>query len=240
MKVSPIIFVHIFFTLIIGLLFTTASYAEPPKDFSEAKKIARYLFREHPITLYCGCPYQKDSAIDWDACGYQPGRLRKRAKRMEWEHIVPAHAFGKNRSCWIGHCDKNAKCCKGRPCCQARDTDFNKMEADLHNLYPAIGEINAVRSNYQFKDLPNTPYRYYGKCLLKIDHKYRLIEPRPEAKGLIARAYLYMHQEYQVPLSSEERSQFERWSREHPADAWEKDWNQRVKVIQGNENTYIK
>src|SRR5579863_8581172 len=110
------------------------SYAERPKDFSEAKKIARYLFRDHHTTLYCGCTYQKNGSIDWDSCGYEPKRQRKRARRMEWEHIVPAHTFGKLRTCWLGHCDENANCCKGRSCCQEKDRDFNTIEADLHNL----------------------------------------------------------------------------------------------------------
>ena len=37
----------------------------------------------------------------------------------------------------------------GRKAC-SKDPIFNKMEADMHNLVPAIGELNADRSNFRY------------------------------------------------------------------------------------------
>ena len=42
----------------------------------------------------------------------------------------------------------------GRKNCIKTDAVFKKMEADLYNLKPAIGEVNGDRSNYQFAVLP--------------------------------------------------------------------------------------
>lgn len=228
-----------FATSLVLFLSLNAGYSEPPQNFTEAKKIARYIFRDHRETLYCGCTYDKHGMVNWNSCGYWPGKLKKRAKRIEWEHIVPAHFFAQHLACYQGICDKSGKCCKGRACCRLHDPNFRLMEADLHNLYPAIGEINAIRSNYQFKELPNAPIACFGYCQMKIDKTLRQIEPKPEIRGLIARVYLYMTDRYRLPLSAEDREQYERWHIQYPPDAWEKTWNARVTVLQGNPNPYV-
>ena len=227
---------HSVIFLILGLLLIELTYAEPPKDFSEAKKIARYLFRDHPVTLYCGCAYDESGTINWQSCGYQPKKHLQRARRIEWEHIVPAHRFGKHLACWKGVCDAQGQnCCRGRACCQKYDEHFRRMESELNNLYPAIGEINALRTNYEFENLDQAPILAFGRCLIKVDHRARKMEPPSTVKGLIARAYLYMSQQYQMPLSQTEQAQYERWDKEHPPEAWEKTWNERVMIVQGDE-----
>ena len=64
------------------------------ESFNKAKKRMAEVFAGHETTLYCGCAYTgKD--IDLASCGYQPKKDdAKRAKRLEWEHVVPTHAFG--------------------------------------------------------------------------------------------------------------------------------------------------
>lgn len=57
------------------------------------------------------------------------------------EHIVPAWTFGHQRQCW-----KNG----GRENCANDDPVFKAMEADLFNLYPAVGEVNGDRSNFNY------------------------------------------------------------------------------------------
>ena len=58
-------------------------------------------------------------------------------------HVMPAENFGRHLSCWK---EGGRKACK-------KDPIFNEMEADMHNLVPAIGELNADRSNYKFAAL---------------------------------------------------------------------------------------
>jgi deoxyribonuclease-1 len=62
------------------------------------------------------------------------------------------------------------------------------MQADMFNLYPAIGAVNALRSNYNFTMLPAVKSDF-GSCAMKIEN--RKAEP-PE----IARTYLYMEGAY--------------------------------------------
>ena len=61
------------------------------------------------------------------------------------------------------------------------------MQADMFNLYPAIGAVNALRSNYNFTMLPDAKSDF-GTCEMKIDN--RKADPPEAARGQIARTYL--------------------------------------------------
>ena len=77
------------------------------------------------------------------------------------------------------------------------------MESDMHNIFPAIGEINADRSNYPFGEIPGEP-RKYGLCYMEI--KRKIVEPTEKVRGNIARAYFYMSYQYDelfVPLDGD-------------------------------------
>jgi deoxyribonuclease I len=86
------------------------------------------------------------------SCGYQPKRNAKRAKSLWWEHVVPAEAFGQSFREWReGHpscVDRKGQPFKGRNCAKKMALAFRFMEGDLHNLQPAIGEVNGLRFNY--------------------------------------------------------------------------------------------
>lgn len=68
------------------------------------------------------------------------GKENLRAKRIEWEHVMPAHNFAHHLPCWK---EGGRKACK-------KDKTFKTMEADMHNLVPEIGEVNADRSNFRY------------------------------------------------------------------------------------------
>ena len=65
--------------------------------------------------------------------------------------------------------------------------------------------------------------------------------PRPEARGEIARAWLYMAHAYptRLVLDPKHRQLFERWSRDDPPDAWERERNGAIAQHQGNANPFI-
>ena len=88
-------------------------------SFSKSKKLLLKVYKDNPVTLYCGCTF-KGKKPNLSSCGYVPKKDRKRANRVEWEHVVPAHAFGKSFSEWRkGHpkcVSKNGKKFKGRKC----------------------------------------------------------------------------------------------------------------------------
>ena len=166
------------------------------QSFSQAKKLMRQVFAGHERTFYCDCAYQ-GNAVDLDSCGYHPKKTPKRARQMEWEHVVPAEAFGQSFPEWRdghpGYVDRKGKAFRGRNCAAKIAIPFRYMEADLYNLQPAIGEVNQLRSNYSMAMIDGEARRF-GVCDLEIED--RKIEPRPDIRGDIARTYFYMDAAY--------------------------------------------
>lgn len=221
--------------------FSPVFFNSSPQNFSEAKKIASEIHRDHQETFYCGCKFDKHKKIDLGSCGYRIQENEMRAKRLEWEHIVPISHLASHLPCWKKRlcCKKNGECFKGRRCCQEIDANFARLEADLHNLVPEIGELNAKRSNYRFGHLPMSISGQFGSCEIKIDPISRRVEPRKEVRGMIARTYLYMAEQYAYNLSDSQRQLFESWNRQYPPSIWEIERNKRIEAQQGNTNSYI-
>ena len=108
---------------LLALFCCTNTYADAPRTFREAKKVAWTIYADRPVDFYCGCQF-KGNRIDLASCGYVPRKQPKRAERVEWEHIVPAWVIGHQRQCWQQG---------GRKHCTANDPVFSRSEADLHN-----------------------------------------------------------------------------------------------------------
>lgn len=188
--------------------------------------------------------------IDRKSCGYKPrnertkkGKVNQRAKRIEWEHLIPAENFGRQFRCWR---DGNPKCVnskgkkyKGRKCCTKVNKQYRLMQADMHNLFPAVGELNADRSNFRFDFTIAKPERY-GECVFNVDFKKRRVKVREEIRGVIARDYLYFNKEYKMKLSKQEMKKYKAWNKQYPADKWEIERNKRITKIQGNRNDFIR
>lgn len=239
--------------IFIIFLFLAFSLFAQNESFSKSKEELRKIHRDHQITFYCGCKYNytnKDNMIDRASCGYVPrneytkkGKKNERARRIEWEHIIPAENFGRQFSCWrdgASECvDSKGKEFKGRKCCEKVSKEFRIMEADMHNLQPAIGELNADRSNFRFDfELP-TPGQY-GMCQFEVDFKADRAKVREELRGVIARTYLYFNKQYGMSLSKQELQKYEAWSKMYTPDMWEMERNKRIEKIQENKNEFIK
>ena len=202
----------------------------------------REVFAGHERTFYCGCAYSGNT-VDLQSCGYQPKKNSKRARQLEWEHVVPAEAFGQSFPEWReGHpecVDRKGQPFKGRNCARKVAVPFRYMEADLYNLQPAIGEVNQLRRNYSMAMIPGEA-RPFGRCDLEIED--RKIEPRPEIRGDIARTYFYMNAAYpgRGIVSEKNRKLFEAWDKEDPVDDWERERARRIEQRQGNKNPFVK
>ncbi|MDD7909757.1 endonuclease [Pseudovibrio exalbescens] len=227
------------------ILLSGPSLAQPDFSFSTAKKhLERSIYKEvsERTSFYCGCSYSDEKQVDAASCGYEPRKNAKRGSRIEWEHIVPASRFGKDRVCWSeGHeacVTSKGKTYKGRRCCGKVDDEFRAMEADLHNLVPAVGELNGDRSNFRISSLEGEP-RAYGACDFEIDFTAKVMEPQEGIRGDIARAYLYMNATYNMPLTDEERDMYLNWNEMDPPSDWELERNQRILFIQNNANPLI-
>ena len=212
------------------------------ESFHTAKKYAFAVHSNRPLTLYCGCRYSEDLRVDHASCGYRPKGTSARASRVEWEHVVPAHAFGQSFVEWReGHSacvNSKGQPFKGRNCARKANPLFRLMEADLYNLFPAIGEVNGLRSNYSMAELPGEP-REFGSCDVEIHS--RRIEPRPQVRGDIARVYFYMDQAYpgRGVISRKNRELFAAWDRLDPVDDWECQRAALIAELQGNVNPVL-
>ncbi len=69
-------------------------------SFSKSKKmLERQVYQDHRVTIYCGAKFDaKKSILAPD--GFITTKYAKRARRIEWEHVVPAENFGRAFSEW--------------------------------------------------------------------------------------------------------------------------------------------
>jgi deoxyribonuclease-1 len=128
---------------------------------------------------------------------------------------------------------------KGRACCARVDRTFKRIEADLHNLTPAVGELNGDRSNLPYGMVAGEP-REYGACNFEIGGKPRVTEPREEVRGDAARIWLYMAETYKINLTTAQRDMFGAWSKADPVERWEWLRDVRIEAVQGNRNPYVR
>ncbi|AMU00619.1 endonuclease [Pseudomonas aeruginosa] len=216
------------FVGLFALLLASAGQANAPRTFSEAKKIGWKLYARQSVEFYCGCRYS-GNRVDLASCGYKPRKNANRARRIEWEHIVPAWVIGHQRRCW-----QNG----GRSNCARHDSTYQRAEADLHNLVPSIGEVNGDRSNFGFGWLPQKPQQY-GACPMVVDFKARKAMPRPQIRGMIARTYFYMSDRYGLRLSKQDRQLYNAWHKQYPPQTWERQRNHTVGCVMGWGNPYV-
>lgn len=203
-------------------------------DFRQAKKALKKLYATEaaPTSFYCGCAIEfqgKKLVPDLDSCGYQVRKQPRRANRIEFEHVVSAWEFGHQRQCWQSG---------GRKNCKKTDPKFRTFEGDLHNLFPAVGELNGDRSNYRFGMVTGSDYVTYGECAAKVVFPRRM-EPPKRARGTIARTYFYMADKHGLTISRQQRQLFQAWDRMYPPSVRECRIHSKVRAIQGDSNPYI-
>ncbi|MCL2011337.1 MAG: endonuclease [Cystobacterineae bacterium] len=207
-------------------------------SFSQAKRmLSQKVYFDHRITLYCSASYDKRGNISLPE-GFETTKAQSRASRIEWEHIVPAENFGRSFREWReGNplcVDRHGKAFKGRNCAEKANREYRYMQADMHNLAPAIGAVNAARKNYHFMLLPEAQ-NAFGICPMKIEGNRA--EPPESARGIIARTYLYMQAEYpRYQMGKPQKKLMEAWNKTYPPDQWECTRARRIAKIQGNVN----
>ncbi len=212
-----------------------------PNSFTIAKRrLYNDVYVDRRTSFYCGCEYSPGRHVDLASCGMQNLSSIERAKNIEAEHVFPAYHFGQHRACWREPLCTNSdgEPFKGRDCCEEIDEVFQRAHNDLHNLVPAVGEVNGDRSNYNWGMVEGEP-REYGACNFEIDRSIRRAEPPENVMGDVARIYFYMSDTYGINLSDQDRQLFTAWSRQDPVDAWERERNERIAAIQGNRNPYV-
>ncbi len=127
--------------------------------------------------------------------------------------------------------------CESRQQCrESGNTKFIEMEADLHNLYPVWWEISSTNIDTSFGELEGEDWRF-DKC--DYERRRGITEPRPIARGNIARAILYMHSRYGSTLDVKTLELMKQWNLADPPSKQEKYRNEIIEGIQGRRNPYI-
>ncbi len=157
-------------------------------------------------------------------CGYH---FKPFDRKVNAEHVYPMSWVMKQLRC--GNRDR----------CRRTSSRFNFIESDMHNIYPALARVNEARGAMSYGEVKHGERPFRG-CRFEIDYRHRRVEPRPEARGRIARALLYMADQYGLTLFKRQRELMERWNRRYPPDAEEKRHNERVAKLQGHRNPYIR
>ncbi len=162
--------------------------------------------------------------------GYQVRKNENRASRVEWENLVPAWQFGHQRQCWQDG---------GRQKLALKIRSIRKMESDMHNLQPSVGEVNGDRGNsygqpVEWRRRPVRSMRHEGDFF-----KEKAAEPPARARGAIARTYFYMRDQYNLTLSRQQTQLFNAWNKMYPVTDWECERDERIAKVQGNHNPYV-
>jgi Endonuclease I len=210
-------------------------------SFAQAKKMLGQVYADHRITFYCGATYDVQGNVTLPD-GFTTPKHEKRADKIEWEHSLPAENFGQTFAEWregSPECvDNKGKAFKGRKCAEKVNPEYRMMQADMYNLYPAIGAVNAMRSNFNYAMLAGEPSTF-GSCDMKISGNKA--EPPARARGQIARTYFYMQDSYsRYHMSRQQEQLMQAWDKQYSVDAWECTRAKRIEKLQGNENKFVK
>lgn len=225
-------------TLIIILsLFSLNSYAQNTRipNFNNSKKILKKFEIFNKETLYCGCAIKNEKYVDKESCGYVPPSSSTRGGKVEWEHVVPASALSEGIAYNKSICGKKNK----RTCLETSDPEYAFRTADLYNLYAEDGLVNMLRSDKPHEEL-STSDKSFGKCDIKINkHGFT---PRKEAKGIVARTYLYMDKAYPSAhvISNKNRKLYDAWNKMYPVTKEECSRAKFIESLQKNENSFVK
>jgi deoxyribonuclease-1 len=228
-------------------LSTATARAVPPArplSFRDAKRFLAKLYATSSgaTTIYSGCAL-RSGEVDWQGCCLAHESARR--PHVEWEHVVPASAFGRKLPAWRDgdpRCKKRDRPFRGRRCARRVSRRFNDIEGDMHNLFPEIGDVNQARGDRAMgwvePSSSRAPNEMAG-CQLFLTTD--AVTPRAAVRGEVARAYLYMSDVYSdlVVIDDATRALLKQWHEADPPDELERHRNRAIAQEQGNVNPWI-
>lgn len=199
-------------------------------SYNAAKKKAYGLYvgaRPYQAAdIYCGLRFKVD-----------PEHPDKRpAEWLSLEHAYPAD--------WMADvfgCENRTDC--RRDANETSRTRFNHAEGDLHNLFPALINLNSARGKRLFGEIPGTEKREVtiGTKTFTCDFQREgnVVEPRRIAKGNLARAIFYMCDEYNFPVDPDMLAVLKRWNKSDKPTVFERKRNDLIEQVEGTRNRFI-
>lgn len=123
---------------------------------------------------------------------------------------------------------------------------------DLHNVFPTSAQLNSARSNFRFDEVaPRSVSALVEPEALGlipvghgnyVDRRRRVFCPRPDSRGIVARAVLHMCQRWGCSADSVVRGGEDvlwRWHAEHPPRTAERLHNYMVLRCQNTTNSFV-
>ncbi len=196
------------FCLLVSLLSPLSAGQKGDDYLSMVPVFWKTLYPDGGKGLYCGKPFKR-----YD-------------RSYNIEHVYP-----------MGWVAKSLNCGK-RKQCRERSARFNRIESDMHNMYPARKDLNKDRGSMPYGVVEGEKWVEAG-CDLEIDYRKRRVEPQPASRGEIARAMLYMHDRYDLPLYKKQKKLLKKWHKSDPPSKHEKERNRRIARLQGEPNPWI-
>lgn len=165
--------------------------------------------------------------------------------KIEWEHIMPASKMLDDlQECKIGYEQNKESYQSPRDYCQRTNSVYRKRVSDLHNLVPAIAQINRDRKDIAYSEQNKTSMKNKKNLndfndLRKCGYRQGdVFLPRADARGWIARTMLYMEKMYGINLK-EEKGKYENWARRYRPSQKEVKVRQIINTIMGIESTRV-
>ncbi len=182
-------------------------------DYETARRLFwSKLYNGQVTSLYCGDEFSSRSRRGYNV-----------------EHVFPMS--------WA----TNGLNCGKRKQCRQRSKDFNQIEGDLHNLFPARVNVNKERSSYRF-GIVSGEKREFGRCDFEVDYRARAVEPSEAVRGDVARAMFYMAHQYKnkgLKLFNKQAALLLTWHKLDAPSAEERRRNDVIETLQGNRNPFI-
>ena len=144
------------------------------------------------------------------------------ADRISVEQIYDKRRLAQHFGC------RSSRLCENNP-------QFADIRKDSHALFPVTRRAELDRRRTLFGDLPDTSTKN-EKCGYK--QSFQVFEPPASAKGDVARAMLYLHERYELPLLGT-LEMYQRWNREDPVTEEERRRNNVIEQQHGNRNPFI-
>lgn len=123
-----------------------------------------------------------------------------------------------------------------------RSKNFKYIEADLHNLFPSEIKTNSRRAHLPFGEVTGQPSYRIGldSMIGESSQGEEVMQPRPQVRGDIARALLYMALRWDLPLNKYQPLEIlQKWSNFDPPSQREERRDQEIYHLQGNRNPFV-
>lgn len=126
--------------------------------------------------------------------------------------------------------------CRTNTECKRDSELYRAVLTDLHNTYPIMTRVELKRRDTVFGNVRGEANPLLPNCSLQED--YLVLEPADAIKGDIARALLYIHDQYNLPLQAPLETLIE-WNSIDKPDDQEVERNNTIADLQGIRNRFI-